>query len=65
MSSPPSRTESGWPSSRALPPELASQALAEMPEEAHAEEMLAALDLGRAADIVEELDDDDAGGPPG
>jgi magnesium transporter len=44
----------------ALPPELSSQALAEMPEEAHAGETLAALDPGRAADIVEELDDDDA-----
>lgn len=44
----------------ALPPELSSQALAEMPEEAHAGETLAALDPGRAAEIVEELDDDDA-----
>ena len=44
----------------ALPPELSSQALAEMPEEAHAGETLAALDPGRAAEIVTELDDDDA-----
>jgi magnesium transporter len=44
----------------ALPPELSSQALAEMPEEAHAGETLAALDPGRAAEIVGELDDDDA-----
>jgi magnesium transporter len=45
---------------QALPPEVSSQALAEMPEEAHAGETLAALDPGQAADIVEELDDDDA-----
>jgi magnesium transporter len=45
---------------QALPPELSSQALAEMPEEAHAGETLAALETGQAADIVEELDDDDA-----
>jgi magnesium transporter len=45
---------------QALPPELSSQALAEMPEEAHAGETLAALDPGQAAGIVEELDDDDA-----
>jgi magnesium transporter len=45
---------------QAMPPELSSQALAEMPEEAHAGETLAALDPGQAADIVEELDDDDA-----
>jgi magnesium transporter len=45
---------------QALPPELSSQALAEMPEEAHAGETLAALDPGQAAEIVEELDDDDA-----
>lgn len=44
----------------ALPAELSSQALAEMPEEAHASETLAALDPGRAAAIVGELDDDDA-----
>ena len=44
----------------ALPPELSSQALAEMPEEAHAGETLAALDPGRAAEIVTELEDDDA-----
>jgi magnesium transporter len=45
---------------QALPPELSSQALAEMPEDAHAGETLAALDPGQAAGIVEELDDDDA-----
>jgi magnesium transporter len=45
---------------QALPPELSSQALAEMPEEAHAGETLAALDPEQAAEIVEELDDDDA-----
>jgi magnesium transporter len=45
---------------QALPPELSSQALAEMPEDAHAEETLAALDPDLAAEIVDELDDDDA-----
>jgi magnesium transporter len=45
---------------QALPPELASQALIEMPEGAHAEETLAALDADHAAEIVEELNDDDA-----
>ncbi len=45
---------------QALPPELSSQALAEMPEDAHASETLAALGSGQAAEIVEELDDDDA-----
>ena len=44
----------------ALPADLSSQALAEMPEEAHASETLAALDPGRAAAIVRELEDDDA-----
>src|SRR5690606_35014487 len=44
----------------ALPPELAGQALIEMPYEAHAEETLAALTPERAAEIVDELDDDDA-----
>jgi magnesium transporter len=44
----------------ALPPEVSSQALVEMPEEAHAEETLAALNPERAAEIVEELEDDDA-----
>lgn len=43
-----------------LPPELASQALVELPDSAHAEMTLAALDPLRAADIVDELDDDDA-----
>ncbi|HRP08350.1 MAG TPA: magnesium transporter [Gemmatimonadales bacterium] len=45
---------------RALPPELSSQALVEMPEDAHAEETLAALDPEQAAEIVEELEVDDA-----
>ena len=45
---------------RALPAELSSQALAEMPEDAHAEDTLAALDPAQAAEIVEELEDDDA-----
>jgi len=47
---------------QALPPELSSQALAELPEDAHAEETLAALSPQRAAEIVEELEDDDAAG---
>jgi magnesium transporter len=45
---------------QALPAELSSQALAEMPEGTHAEETLAALSPERAAEIVEELEDDDA-----
>ena len=45
---------------QALPAELSSQALAEMPEDAHAEDTLAALDPERAGEIVEELEDDDA-----
>jgi magnesium transporter len=45
---------------QALPPELSSQALAEMPEDAHAEDTLAALNPEQAAEIVEELEDDDA-----
>jgi len=45
---------------QALPPELSSQALIEMPGEAHAEETLAALDPEQAAEIVDELEDDDA-----
>ncbi|MBA3497945.1 MAG: magnesium transporter [Gemmatimonadales bacterium] len=45
---------------QALPPELSSQALAEMPEEEHAEDTLAALAPERAAEIVEALEDDDA-----
>jgi magnesium transporter len=47
---------------QALPPELSSQALAELPVDAHAEETLAALSPERAAEIVEELEDDDAAG---
>lgn len=45
---------------RLLPPSLSGEALIEMPEEAHAEDTLAALDPEMAADIVEELADDDA-----
>ena len=45
---------------QALPPELSSQALAEMPVEDHAEDTLAALPSEQAAEIVEELADDDA-----
>lgn len=44
----------------ALPPELSGEALASMPEEAHAEDTLAAMHPERAAEIVEELADDDA-----
>ena len=45
---------------RAMPPRLSGGALVEMPEGAHPEETLAALGPERAAEIVEELDDDDA-----
>jgi magnesium transporter len=45
---------------RALPPELSGEALAEMPEEAHAEDTLIALEPARAAEILERLEDDDA-----
>jgi magnesium transporter len=45
---------------RALPAELSSQALVEMPGDARADETLAALDPGEAAGIVAELEDDDA-----
>ena len=45
---------------QALPAEISSQALIEMPDEEHAGETLAALDPVQAADIVEELADDDA-----
>jgi len=44
----------------ALPPEIVSEALAEMEEEEHPEEILAAMEPEAAADIVEELQDDDA-----
>jgi len=47
---------------QALPPELSGQALAELPEDAHAENTLAALSPERAAQIVQELEDDDAAG---
>jgi magnesium transporter len=47
---------------QALPPELSSRALAELPEDAHAEDTLAALSPERAAEIVEQLEDDDAAG---
>jgi magnesium transporter len=43
-----------------LPPEVVSEALAEMEEEEHPEVLLAALHPEDAADIVEELEDDDA-----
>ncbi len=45
---------------QALPAEISSQALIEMPDEEHAGDTLAALDPEQAADIVEELADDDA-----
>ncbi len=45
---------------RALPPALSSEALAEMPEEAHAEATLVALEPERAAEILDALEDDDA-----
>jgi magnesium transporter len=45
---------------QALPAELSSQALAEMPDADHPEDTLAALDAQQAGEIVEELDDDDA-----
>jgi magnesium transporter len=45
---------------QALPPELSSQALVEMPELSLAEDTLTALAPERAAEIVEELEDDDA-----
>ena len=43
-----------------MPPEMASEAIAEMEEEEHPEELLAQLVPEQAADIVEELEDDDA-----
>lgn len=45
---------------RSLPPDVVSDALAEMEEEEHPEELLAALRPEQAADIVDELEDDDA-----
>ncbi|MFZ5623200.1 MAG: magnesium transporter [Gemmatimonadota bacterium] len=45
---------------KALPPDLSGEALVEMPSEAHAEDTLAALDPEQAAEIVDELADDDA-----
>jgi magnesium transporter len=45
---------------QALPPELVSDAIAEMEEDEHPEALLAALVPEKAADIVEELEDDDA-----
>lgn len=45
---------------RVLPAELSSKALVEMPDDAHAEDTLAALDPMHAAQIVERLEDDDA-----
>ncbi|MFL5520834.1 MAG: magnesium transporter [Gemmatimonadales bacterium] len=43
-----------------LPAEVSGQALIEMPETEHPEDTLASLDAAQAADIVEELADDDA-----
>jgi magnesium transporter len=43
-----------------LPPEIVSEALAEMEEEEHPEDVLAALQPEVAADIVDELEDEDA-----
>ncbi len=45
---------------KSLPPDVVSDALAEMEEEEHPEELLAALHPEEAADILEELEDDDA-----
>ncbi|MFC1640146.1 magnesium transporter [Gemmatimonadota bacterium] len=45
---------------KSLPPDVVSDALAEMDEEEHPEELLAALQPEQAADIVDELEDDDA-----
>jgi len=45
---------------QALPPDLSGQALVEMAEASLAEDTLAALAPERAAEIVEELEDDDA-----
>jgi magnesium transporter len=45
---------------QALPAEVSSQALIEMPEGEHPEDTLASLDASQAAEIVEELADDDA-----
>jgi magnesium transporter len=45
---------------KALPPDVVSEALAEMEEDEHPEEVLAALFPEQAAGIVEELEDDDA-----
>lgn len=45
---------------QALPPELVSEALAEMEQEEHPEAVLAALNPRQAADLVEELGPDDA-----
>lgn len=43
-----------------LPPTISAPALSELPEEEHPAETLAALEPARAAEIVEELPDDDA-----
>lgn len=45
---------------QALPAEVSSQALIEMPMEEHPEDTLASLDAIQAAEIVEEMADDDA-----
>jgi magnesium transporter len=45
---------------RAMPPRLSGEALVEMPEGSHPEATLAALAPAQAAEIVKELEDDDA-----
>ncbi len=45
---------------RALPSELSSRALIELPADTHPASIVAALDASQAAEIVEELEDDDA-----
>lgn len=45
---------------RALPTELSSQALIELSADEHPEAIVAALDASQAAEIVEELEDNDA-----
>jgi magnesium transporter len=47
---------------QALPPAMVSEALAEMEDAEHPEELLAALRPEQAAGIVQELEDDDAAG---
>ena len=45
---------------QSLPPEIVSEAIAEMEENEHPEELLASLVTSKAADIVDELEVDDA-----